>query len=104
MFALQPPSLLPRSVASKGIFTCKICGTAHVSWDEFSRHFLLAHGSVPRILLKYKCVPCNVSFAFREKSFESRAVTSASHSPANFLPTNLSFRGLGREERERESK
>ena len=66
LFVPQPPSLLPRSVASKGIFTCKICGTAHVSWDEFSRHFLLAHGSVPRILLKYKCVPCNVSFAFRE--------------------------------------
>lgn len=55
---------LPKSLA-KGIFTCRMCSTAHVTWEVFSQHFLATHGSVPRVVLKYKCVPCGLSFNSR---------------------------------------
>ncbi len=55
---------MPKSV-SKGVFNCKMCNTSHHSWDAFSKHFLRSHGSMPKILLKYKCVPCNVSLPSR---------------------------------------
>ncbi len=57
---------LPKSVAS-GVFTCKMCNTAHHSWEAFSKHFLRSHGSMPKILLKYKCVPCDVSLPSRSE-------------------------------------
>ncbi len=44
-----------------------MCNTAHHSWEAFSKHFLQSHGSMPKILLKYKCVPCNVSLPSRSE-------------------------------------
>ena len=50
----------------KGVFTCRICSTAHVTWREFSKHFLKHHGVEPKILLQYKCVPCDLLFQTKE--------------------------------------
>merc|ERR1719411_1652072 len=56
---------VPESIA-KGVFTCRICSTAHVTWREFSKHFLKHHGVEPKILLQYKCVPCDLLFQTKE--------------------------------------
>ena len=60
---------VPESIA-KGVFTCRICSTAHITWIEFSRHFLKHHGVEPKILLQYKCVPCDLLFQTKEVYLE----------------------------------
>ena len=60
---------VPESIA-KGVFTCRICSTAHITWFEFSRHFLKHHGVEPKILLQYKCVPCDLLFQTKEVYLE----------------------------------
>ena len=60
---------VPESIA-KGVFTCRICSTAHVTWSEFSKHFLKNHGVEPRILLQYKCVPCDLLFQSKDVYLE----------------------------------
>jgi hypothetical protein len=53
----QPPK--------KGYFTCSQCETTHLTWEDFSQHFVHKHGAVPRIVLKYKCAACDLSFPSR---------------------------------------
>ena len=60
---------VPESIA-KGVFTCRICSTAHVTWHEFSKHFLKNHGVEPKILLQYKCVPCDLLFQSKQVYLE----------------------------------
>ena len=54
--------ILKKVCTYKGVFTCRICATPHVTWTEFSKHFQKIHGAVPKILLQYKCVPCDLLF------------------------------------------
>ena len=54
--------ILKKIYTYKGVFTCRICTTPHVTWTEFSKHFQKIHGAVPKILLQYKCVPCDLLF------------------------------------------
>ncbi|TRY75643.1 hypothetical protein TCAL_12142 [Tigriopus californicus] len=68
---------LPKSLA-KGIFTCRMCSTAHVTWEVFAQHFLSTHGSVPRVVLKYKCVPCGLSFNSRSDYLTHNSTKHAS--------------------------
>ena len=49
------------STLSNGVFTCKICQTLHWSWNAFSKHFLKAHGTVPKIVLRYHNSNNNIS-------------------------------------------
>ena len=58
-------SEVPESI-SKGVFTCRICSTSHITWSEFSKHFQKVHGTIPKILLQYKCVPCDLLFQTKD--------------------------------------
>ena len=77
---------VPESIA-KGVFTCRICSTAHITWFEFSRHFLKHHGVEPKILLQYKCVPCDLLFQTKEVYLEhiNRKCPSAKNKAAQGL-------------------
>ena len=66
---LSETVIVPESVAS-GVFTCRICATPHVTWTEFSKHFQNVHGAVPKILLQYKCVPCDLLFQNKQVYLE----------------------------------
>ena len=66
---LSETVIVPESVAS-GVFTCRICATPHVTWTEFSKHFQKVHGAVPKILLQYKCVPCDLLFQNKQVYLE----------------------------------
>ena len=71
-------SEVPESI-SKGVFTCRICNTSHVTWSEFSKHFQKVHGTVPKILLQYKCVPCDLLFQTKDIYLEHNRNTHASN-------------------------
>ena len=74
---------VPESVA-KGVFTCRICSTPHVTWTEFSKHFQKVHGSVPKILIQYKCVPCDLLFQNKQVYLDHNR---KSHTPKNQVQT-----------------
>ena len=73
---------VPESI-SKGVFTCRICSTPHVTWSEFSKHFQKFHGAVPKILLQYKCVPCDLLFQNKQVYLEHNKRSHVSSASLN---------------------
>ena len=87
-------SEVPESI-SKGVFTCRICNTCHVTWSEFSKHFQKVHGTVPKILLQYKCVPCDLLFQTKDIYLEHNRTTHASSNNTKIVVFNNTNQGSG---------